>query len=221
MGEHPISVVSARRFFVIAAILLALGVVVVIRHGVRKRRSVVVRERVADVFRGKFRCTLYYTPREAGFTAGDGFDVTPETRVGLKGGRFPKDFLLAVEKEGFGLLDKPYNGKRYIRYYGGSWGFAEQPLDTRQRPLVAKSSCAVSGKQKFLALESRLQITAANAPRDFEQLRWRVADTGGGLEETQIDLYWGEDDPLGPKKRMSHPRSAPFDLAETTVSVLR
>ena len=31
---------------------------------------------------------------------------------------------------------------------------------------------------------------------------WRVEDTGGGLHPLQIDLYWGEDDPLGAVGRM-------------------
>ena len=33
---------------------------------------------------------------------------------------------------------------------------------------------------------------------EFGAVRMEVGDTGGGLYKSQIDLYWGEDDPLGP-----------------------
>ena len=39
-----------------------------------------------------FYCTIYYTPRESGFTAEGGFDMTPETRSGLGGRKYPRDF---------------------------------------------------------------------------------------------------------------------------------
>lgn len=178
-------------------------------------------ETVAQVFSHKFHCTVYYTPLESGFKADAGFDTTPETRPGLHGKQFPRDFLLAVEKEGFGRLATPFQGKQYIRYWSGGWGFADRPTDNRERPLVAKSSCAVSNQQRLLARETRFKISAANAPQDFGELEWMVADTGSGLKETQIDLYWGEDEPLGPKEKMSRPKSAPFDLADTTVSVFK
>jgi len=217
-----------RKYIVTAALLAALGIAVVIWQGSRRKTiagaehvTEGVAERVTKVLQNKFHCTLYYTPRQTGFNASEGFDMTPETRAGLKNQKFPRDFLLAVEKEGFGRLEKPYEGKQYIRYSSGAWGFADHPTDNKQRPLVAKSSCAVSRKQKLLARECRFKISAANAPPDFERLSWTVADTGSGLAEEQIDLYWGEDDPLGPRKKLTRPKSGLVDLAETRVSVLK
>jgi hypothetical protein len=32
---------------------------------------------------------------------------------------------------------------------------------------------------------------------------WKIEDTGGGVHPLQIDLYWGEDEPLGPIGRQS------------------
>src|SRR5690348_2253271 len=47
-------------------------------------------------------CTLYYTPKESGFTSERGFDATPVTKPGLNGRTYPRDFLRSVKKEGFG-----------------------------------------------------------------------------------------------------------------------
>src|SRR2546430_4157087 len=73
-------------------------------------------------------CTLYYTPRESGFTFERGFDATPITKPGLKGRTYPRDFLRSVKKEGFGRIVTPVNGRNYIRYNdGGSFAFASHP----------------------------------------------------------------------------------------------
>src|SRR5215467_12317429 len=38
-------------------------------------------------------CTLYYTPKESGFTFERGFDAMPVTKPGLHGRKYPRDFL--------------------------------------------------------------------------------------------------------------------------------
>src|SRR6266849_3981845 len=63
-------------------------------------------------------CTLYYTPKESGFTFERGFDATPVTKPALQGRRYPRDFLRSVKKEGFGRITTPVNGRYYIRYNG-------------------------------------------------------------------------------------------------------
>src|ERR1700746_2911748 len=73
-------------------------------------------------------CTLYYTPKESGFSFARGFDATPVTKPGLHGGTYPRAFLRSVKKEVFGRIVPPVNGRRYIRYNGGrSFGFASHP----------------------------------------------------------------------------------------------
>lgn len=178
-------------------------------------------EIVKAVYDGRFQCTLYYTPREAGFREEGGFDMKPATREGLEGRKFPSDFLRAVEKEGFGRMKEPVNGKLYVRYWSGRWGYAEQPIDNRQRPLIPKQSCAMSTKQKLLAPLARISVRAPSAAEGFDKFRWVVADTGSGLDDWQIDLYWGEDDPLGPGPRLTRPKGAPFELANATVTVFQ
>ncbi|HSS16992.1 MAG TPA: hypothetical protein VLQ29_08420, partial [Candidatus Dormibacteraeota bacterium] len=60
-------------------------------------------------------CTLYYTPKESGFVFERGFDATPVTKSGLRGRKYPRDFLRSVKKEGFGRIVTPVNGRNYIR----------------------------------------------------------------------------------------------------------
>src|SRR5258707_4613439 len=72
-------------------------------------------------------CTLYYTPKESGFTFERGFDATRVTKRGLHGHAYPRDFLRSVMKEGCGRITTPVNGHNYIRYYRGSYGFSSAP----------------------------------------------------------------------------------------------
>src|SRR5262252_9763039 len=73
-------------------------------------------------------CTLYYTPKESGFTFERGFDATAVTKPGLAGRTYPRDFLRSVMKEGYGRITTPVNGHNYIRYNGGSsYGLAGPP----------------------------------------------------------------------------------------------
>src|SRR6202008_4277570 len=73
-------------------------------------------------------CTLYYTPKESGFTFERGFDATRVTKPGLHGRTYPRDFLRSVKKEGYGRIVMPVNGHNYIRYNGGySYAYASPP----------------------------------------------------------------------------------------------
>ncbi len=178
-------------------------------------------ETILAVHEGKFKCTLYYTPREAGFTAAEGFNITPATRPGLRGREFPHDFLIAVEKEGFGRLKQPFNGKLYVRYWSGTWGYCDRPVDHRQRPLVARQSCAMSAQQKLLSPLARFAVRSREVDPSFQDLRWIACDTGSGLDTWQLDLYWGESDPLGPGRRLSRPKDAPVEIGNATIVVFR
>ena len=168
-----------------------------------------------------FRCTIYYTPRESGFTAEAGFDTAPETRPGLNGQQFPRDFLVSVQKEGYGRICEPIDGNDYISYCRGKWGFAETPLDCRNKPLVPRQSCAAKGGQKLIRQDSKFRVSGERIPADFEDLRWVVTDTGSGLNAGQLDLYWGEDDPHGPGKGITRPKGSPSTIEQATIIVLR
>lgn len=175
---------------------------------------------VLSVLKDRFHCTLYYTPLETGFHEEAGFDMKAETRSGLDGHEFPRDFLLAVEKEGFGKMRAPIQNKNYVQYYGGEWDFAELPVDSEKKPLVPKKSCAVSKKQRAIPAAALLRIEVPDV--EFAMHHWLATDTGSGLDENQIDLYWGEDDPLGPGERLSRPKTAPFPPSQlATVSILK
>jgi hypothetical protein len=150
-----------------------------------------------------FYCTIYYTPRESGFTAERGFDDTGISAPGLKGRKYPAAFLEAVKREGFGRLSEPVNGRTYLQYVGGGrYQFAKAALGNRGNVLVPRVSCAVSKGNPFLRRGQMLNIQSPTVEEVTGSSQWRVEDTGGGLHPLQIDLYWGEDDPLGAVGRM-------------------
>jgi hypothetical protein len=207
------------RWWIVTGALLVAATLIFFM--VRRPREVTQMERLVATYEGRFKCTLYYTPRESGFTADAGFDVTPESRPGLNGRKFPRDFLTAVEKEGFGRLRTPVDGKSFVRYWSGKWSFAERPIDHRQQPLIARQTCAAAASQKLIPPGAKLRIRASELGAEFEQHRWILGDTGSGLDNWQLDLYWGEDDPLGPGKRITLPKSGPAELATATVMVFQ
>ncbi len=165
-------------------------------------------------------CTLYYTPKESGFTFERGFDATPITKPGLRGRTYPRDFLRSVKKEGFGRIKTPLNGHNYIRYNGGgSYSYSSAP-SSGGGILVARFSAAakLSGPlRRGLVLET----PALDVQRVFGGTRWKIVDTGGGLRRWQLDCYFGEDEPLGPGKLMGRPRATTFEYAYSTARVSR
>ena len=149
-----------------------------------------------------FYCTVYYTPKESGFTAQRGFDATPATAPGLRGHKYPRSFLRAVKREGFGRMENPVNGLNYLQYRGnGRYGFAKTPLGSRGNVLVPRQSCAVSRRNPHLRQRMKLKIQCDLVETVMGSTEWEVADTGGGVHPLQIDLYWGEDEPMGSEGR--------------------
>lgn len=167
-------------------------------------------------------CTLYYTPKESGFTAARGFDTRMETRSGLKGRKYPRDFLLAVKKEGIGRINHPVDGHHYIRFKKGrSYRFADRPVGRGTQPLVPRLSAAVRRGQKHLPNGREIALADRTVQKIFRSNRFHIIDTGGGLRRWQIDLYWGEDDPLGPRNLMARPRGTTFEYAYSEAQVVR
>lgn len=147
---------------------------------------------------GIFFCTIYYTPRESGFTTERGFDARPTTAAGLHGRKYPRDFLLAVKKEGFGRINESVDGRNYLRWTGGSrYAFADAPVGRRGEVLIPRRSCAISSRNKFLHQHTRLRIKSKTVNDETGSDEWLVCDTGPGVHPLQIDLYWGEDEPRG------------------------
>src|SRR5438876_8379610 len=158
-------------------------------------------------------CTLYYTPMESGFTFERGFDATPVTKPGLHGNAYPRDFLRSVKKEGFGRIITPVNGRNYIRYNGGdSFAFASRPTGGGGS-LVARFSAATKPGQSGLRHGVIIETPSSTVREIFGSTRWKIVDTGGGLRRWQIDLYYGEDEPLGPGRFMARPRGTTFEYA--------
>ncbi len=160
----------------------------------------------------RFFCTVYYTPLETGFTAERGFDMTPETRSGLGGRKYARSFLKAVKVEGFGRLKEPFEGKGYVKY-DGRWGYHKRILGNRNNTLLPRRSAAVHRRNPLFTKGSSLTILDPNVFGALGTVDWRVDDTGGGLHWWQIDLYWDEDDPLGPGIDIFRPRHCPLAVS--------
>lgn len=155
-------------------------------------------KRLGDSLVHMFFCTLYYTPKESGFTAERGFNATPVSAPGLDGRKYARDFLLAVKKEGFGRMNEPVNGRNYIRWLGdGRYRFAEAPLGRRGELLVPRRSCAISARNPYLRQHDKLTIKSDAVNGETGSDDWLVCDIGPGVHPLQIDLYWGEDEPRG------------------------
>jgi hypothetical protein len=166
-------------------------------------------------------CTLYYTPKESGFTFARGFDATPITKRGLHGRTYPRDFLRSVKKEGFGRIAIPVNGRHYITYNGGdSYALASNPTGGGG-VLIARSSAAARLGQRGLGFGTVLETKSAAVKEVFGSTRWKIIDTGGGLRRWQIDCYYGEDEPLGPGKLMGRPRGTTFEYAYAEAKIIQ
>lgn len=166
-------------------------------------------------------CTLYFTPMESGFTAERGFDATPVTRRGLRGHEYPIDFLLSVKKEGFGRLREAVDGCDYIRYNGNdSYTFARHVVGRGTNALVARESAAARSGQRGFGQGADIETLSETVKGVFGGICWQIVDTGGGLRRWQIDLYWGEDEPLGPGRLMARPRGTEFEYAYAIAKVM-
>jgi hypothetical protein len=153
-----------------------------------------------------FFCTVYYLPRESGFTAARGFDMQPSTRV--PGHTLPKSFANAVKMEGTGKLATPTPaGKTYITYQGE---YRQRSLGNRNNTLYPRKSAAVHLRNPLFRHGTPLRVLDPAIYRNFGATDFSTGDTGGGLFRSQIDLYWGEDDPLSPLETY---RPASCDIA--------
>jgi len=151
-----------------------------------------------------FYCTIYYTPKESGFTAERGFDATPASAPGLGGRTYPRSFLKAVKKEGFGRLKEPVDGCNYLQYAGGNrYRFAKAPLGSRGNVLLPRKSSAISKKAGHLRHGTDFVVESPTVEQVTGNREWSVSDVGGGVHPLQIDLYWGEDEPMGPIGRQT------------------
>src|SRR5204863_2020445 len=132
-------------------------------------------------------CTLYYTPKESGFTFERGFDATPVTKPGLGGRKYSRDFLRSVKKEGFGRIATPVDRRHYVRYDGGgSYRFASHPTGGGG-VLVDRYSAAIKSSQGSLRHGAIVETSSPEVQKVFGSTRWKIMDTGGGLRRWQID----------------------------------
>jgi hypothetical protein len=146
--------------------------------------------------------------------------VTPVAAPGLRGHRYPREFLAAVKKEGFGRITTPVNGLNYIRYNGrGSYRFSAHPVGRGTNLLVSRASAAARKGRGGFPHGMQLTTLDDSVNRVFRSARWQIVDTGGALKRWQVDLYWGEDEPLGPGRLAARPRGTTFEYGFSLVTV--
>jgi hypothetical protein len=144
------------------------------------------------------------------------------SRRGLRGHKYPRDFLRAVKKEGVGRITHPVDGHPYICYNGGaSFRFADSPTGRDAEKLVpCRSAAARPGMPGFHSVREFI-LTNPMLKKIFHSARWEIKDTGGGLRRWQVDLYWGEEEPLGPGRFMARPRGTTFEYCYSEAHLLR
>ncbi len=98
--------------------------------------------------------------------------------------------------EGTGKLEKPGpNGQTYIDYLGN---YRKHSLGNRNNVLTARKSAAVHLRNPLFKHGTPLRVLDPQIFNTFGSTDFETGDTGGGLFKSQIDLYWGEDDPRDP-----------------------
>lgn len=148
-----------------------------------------------------FFTTVYYTPHQKGFREERGFDTSPRW---LGGREYGYDFYQATRMEGFSRLENPPKGVQYLAYTGRMYS---QILGDHGNELKDRESVAIHRGNGLFGKASRVWILDPQIYNQFGAIRYIVGDTGGGLWRSQIDLYWGEDDPMGPGPGIWRPAS--------------
>ena len=85
--------------------------------------------------------------------------------------------------------------------------------------LIPRFSAATRRGQHGLEYGVVIETPASGVQRVFGSTRWKIVDTGGGLHRWQVDLYWGEDEPLGPGRFMGRPHGTTFEYAYSDAKV--
>lgn len=150
------------------------------------------------------RCTVYYTPRQSGFTAAKGFDMTlKDVKIGGVVYQLPHEFLQASQYEGWGEMTTAINGMFYIFPRGqddGSWTatLSAVPVGQKNIPLVPKGSTASGATHKIFPLQTVVKVKSDTVQTVFGNQNFTVVDTGEEVSGMHFDLYLGVDDPKGP-----------------------
>jgi hypothetical protein len=66
-----------------------------------------------------------------------------------------------------------------------------------------------------------IETSSSTVKEVFGSTRWKIVDTGGGLRRWQVDLYYGEDEPLGPDRFMGRPRGTTFEYAYSNARIAK
>jgi hypothetical protein len=156
-----------------------------------------------------FFCTIYFTPDESGFTPAKGFtqaQLAVENRtVDGKTVSAKKRFWERVRIEGAGRLQTAQHGHDYVGYWSNAYHFISAPKGTHNIDLVEKYSCATD--RNIIGRSWEIQTVNNHIEEVFGSSNWRGDDVGGAIQGYDIDLYFGDAEPLS---------AAQVDIPETT-----
>lgn len=168
------------------------------------------------VFSDEFSATLYYTPKESGFTAN-----TNTTTMPFSGRLVKTDFLLAVKQEGWGLLAQPVNGYNYLGYYQGAYHLANNPQTSTGNNLIPGQSAAGS-PSGFIINSASIHTYNNSIQNTFNSSDWNIVDVGSLINvSTHVDLYYGDDNPADNGLRYGRPATPTWTGGNTTVSLTK
>jgi len=189
------------------------------------------------VFQDKFRCTVYFTTKEVGYsTSTSSYTVysqagPPYTLIGSFS--FRTDFATDVQTEGYGRTITPVEtGKPFIAYYGGKYHDDQYARGNNGGNILAPQgdgpgsgihTCAVDPTVVPLASSSYVKFTNSSISSAFGTSEFNANDIGSSVSGDHIDLYFGEDVPTsagsGVAKDCTFTGDSSGSYTETTIYV--
>ncbi|MBT9449219.1 hypothetical protein ICN84_03910 [Akkermansia glycaniphila] len=184
------------------------------------------------VFQSKFQITVYYTPKEAGFT---NFSETQELECYFDDTKEKITLNILVKfwdtvshkdyGEGFGKLANPPKRMKdgvevsypYISYERALY---EHPMGNSQNVLQDRISCA-GNQQQFNIQSSSVRILLdSEYTKAFGTNEFVLDDVGSAVGENHLDLYWGEDNPKNGGNTSSIPAGLPNGSPDNKIQVV-
>lgn len=150
-------------------------------------------------FEKAFDLTIYYTPKESGFPAGElrtielfeGSQSVGTTQVN-------NAFRLQSNMEGTGEMVSAVNQKRIIvpktiSATPPQYWLYSVPVGNAANPLTPKASSAAD--QSMIRRGMHVRVASGTVSQAFGNDLFRVDDVGGAIKGYKLDLYWDIDNP--------------------------
>ena len=116
------------------------------------------------------------------------------------------------------ICARPVNGLHYMRYEGhGRYGYTSRPTGYHRSRMTPRITCAANRKALGVSPFEKVVFVDPWVKELTGSDTWSVGDTGWGLRNYQVDLYWGEDEPT--PGRFAKPAGTNFEYGFATLQV--